>query len=141
MDVAGVRASARALAALVLVAVIGTACEMRADDPAALPQPAAAPSSVVPGQPPVVWVAGQVQELDGEQLVLVEPAGSRVVLQRLAEGATKFFMSQGERWTPMKPTDVELIEVGTQICAESLLDAGTYLALRVYVGAACGPEG
>jgi hypothetical protein len=40
----------------------------------------------------------------------------------------------------MTPDDIQLIDVGTPVCVESLLDRNHYLAIRVFVGAACGPR-
>ena len=40
----------------------------------------------------------------------------------------------------MPEADALLVKEGTAICVESLLDGRRLLALRVFVGAACGPR-
>jgi hypothetical protein len=125
---------------MVLVALAGAAC---GGDPvgqaAELPGPSVGPATAGAGRPPVVWMAGQMEEVSRAQVVLVEPDGPRVRLQRLAGGATRFFRLQDGAWRRMENTDVDLIEAGTPMCVEVFLDERAYLALRVFVGAACGP--
>jgi hypothetical protein len=126
---------------LALVGLAGAACggdpEIRAEE---LAGPSVGPATPVAGQPPVVWVAGQMEEVSGARVVLVEPDGPRVRLQRLAGGATRFFGLQDGGWRRMEHADIELIEAGTPLCVEVFLDDRAYLALRVFVGAACGPR-
>jgi hypothetical protein len=110
------------------------------DRPEELPRPSIGPATPVAGQPPVIWVAGQVEEVSGDRVVVVEPEGPRVRLQRLAGGATRFFGLRDGAWRRLQRTDIELIEVGTPMCVEVFLDDPAYLALRVFVGAACGPR-
>jgi hypothetical protein len=105
-----------------------------------LPTPSIGPATTVPDQPPVVWVSGQTATVTPHRINLVEQPGSRLSIRRLAEGATKFFRQDSDRWVLMAPDDVELIDVGTPVCVESLLDRNHYLAIRVFVGAACGPR-
>lgn len=130
----------RALAPLALVTALLAACSDDPAEPTQLPTPVVGRATVVPGQPPVVWLAAQTEEVTGDRLIVVEPAGSRIRLERLSGGATRFFSLQDNTWRRMSVADVELIEVGTPLCVESLLDGETYLALRVFVGAACGPS-
>jgi hypothetical protein len=125
---------------LALIGLTGAACggdpEVRAEK---LAGPSVGPATPVAGQPPVVWVAGQMEEVSGARVVLVEPDGPRVRLQRLAGGATRFFGLRDGAWRRMEHADIELIEAGTPLCVEVFLDDRAYLALRVFVGAACGP--
>jgi hypothetical protein len=93
----------------------------------------------MPGQPPVVWVTAQSEEVADDHLLVVERSGALIRLERLAGDATRFFEQQDGDWVRMPTGDVELIEVGTPVCVESLLDGETFLALRVFVGAACAP--
>jgi len=71
---------------------------------------------------------------------MVEDGGSRVLIRRLAEGATRFFVMKDGRFERLDEVDAQLIEVGTPLCVESLLDGRELLALRVFIGAACGPR-
>jgi hypothetical protein len=128
------------LAALALVAVILAGCGDDGDPAEALPTPSVGRATVVRGQPPVVWLSAQTEEVAGDHLVVVEPSGSRIRLERLSGDATTFLSVRDGEWHGMADPDVELIEVGTPLCIESLLDATTYLALRVFVGAVCGPN-
>jgi len=109
---------------------------------ARLPHPSIGAATVVPGQAPIVWVSGQSAAVSMTRLTIVESAGSKAVVHRLAEGATKFFVRDADtdRFVSMPEADALLVEVGTPMCVESLLDERRMLALRVFVGAACGPR-
>jgi hypothetical protein len=123
-----------------MVLVVMGACSGSTPAVAVLPRPSAVPASVVPGQPPVVWVSGQSSVVTTSRLTVVEPGGSRAIVRRLSRGATKFFVLHEGRFEHMAEDDALLIEVGTPMCVESLLDGRRLLALRVFVGAACGPR-
>jgi hypothetical protein len=105
-----------------------------------LPTPTTGPATTVPGQPPVVWVSGQTATVTPHRVNVIEEPGSRLSIRRLAEGATKFFRQDSDRWVLMTSDDIQLVDVGTPVCVESLLDRNHYLAIRVFVGAACGPR-
>jgi hypothetical protein len=128
------------LAILAVLAVTLPACHHASLRLAHLPEPSAGAATTVPGQPPVVWVSGQTAVVTSNRVNVVEGPGSRLSIRRLAEGATKFFRQDSDRWVLMSPDDIQLIDVGTPVCVESLLDRSHYLALRVFVGAACGPR-
>ena len=74
-------------------------------------------------------------------MTVIEPAGARLVLRRLAEGATRFLRRSGGSWTRLGEGEVLGIGGGVPVCAEALRDRGVYLAIRVFVGVACGPRG
>jgi hypothetical protein len=131
----------RALLPVVLAAALAAACSDEPGERIALPTPFVGRATVVPGQPPVVWLAAQTEEVETDHLIVVEPGGSRVRLERLSADATRFFSLRDDAWRRMSTAEVELIEVGTPVCVESLLDETTFLALRVFIGAACGPAG
>ena len=105
---------------------------------APLPGPSATPN-VVTGRAPVVWVSGQIVSIQPSRLTIVEASGARLVVRRLAEGATAFFSGGGGSWAPLGEGGVAAIRAGTAACAQVLRDRGVYLAVRVFVGAACGP--
>lgn len=129
------------LAAATAVAAVAAGCREDPGPPEALPTPSAGSVSAQPGRPPVVWLSAQAHEVGADHLIVVERDGPQVRLARLAGDATRFFESREGAWRRMADPDVELIEVGTPLCVESLLDGTTWLALRVFVGAACGPTG
>jgi hypothetical protein len=87
-----------------------------------------------------VWVSGQSSAVSDSRLTVVEPGGSKAIVHRLSEGATRFFVLNGGRFERMSEADALLVEVGTPMCVESLLDQRRLVALRVFVGAACGPR-
>ena len=106
--------------------------------------PGARPSSeaprVVPGRAPVVWITGRLRAIGQETVTVVEAAGARVVMRRLAEGATRFLGRSGSSWAPLGQDSVSALPGGTPVCAQTLRDRGIYLAIRVFVGAECGPR-
>jgi len=94
------------------------------------------------GDPPLVWLDGTLEELGESQLGLRAGEGDLVRLQRLAEGATAFLRPEAEGWVELLPSEVDLLEPGVnRACVEALLDGRTLLALRVFLGAECGPSG
>jgi hypothetical protein len=134
-----VRTGRIGVAALILLMAL-PACSGAHLRLAHLPTPSIGAATTVPGQPPVVWVSGQTATVTPHRVSVIEEPGSRLSIRRLAEGATKFYRQDSDRWVLMSADDVHLIDVGTPVCVESLLDRGHYLAIRVFVGAACGPR-
>lgn len=128
------------LVSLALAAAALAACDRVPEGLEPVPSPVAGRATVVPGQPPVVWVAGQSEGVFGDALTVVEREGTRLRLERLAGEATRFFEpAGGDGWRRMPEADVEAIVAGTPLCIEALAVGQGYLALRVFVGAACGP--
>ena len=123
-----------------LAAASLAACSSQVPTAADLPHASKGPAKVVPGQAPVVWVSGQSDRVSGSRLTVVTGGGALTVIHRLAEGATRFFVWKDGRYERLDEADAGLIEVGTPLCVESLLDGRTLLALRVFLGAACGPR-
>jgi hypothetical protein len=135
------RALALALAAVV-VALPG--CDLFAEDPApttgvSIPPPD--DRSPVPGQPPIVWVGGVLQEITENRLVVIGSSEQPARLQRLTEGATKFLAADGAGWRELGADEVAGLEVGREVCTEVLLDGSNLVALRVFLDASCGPTG
>ena len=101
------------------------------------PPPPTEEQDLGPDQPPVIWVGGSITRVDPDRIELREGSGSVVALQRLGEGATAFFRVSGGTWqrtgTESPPRSGELA------CIEVLLDGPSFLALRVFLGAGCGP--
>lgn len=93
-----------------------------------------------PGGPPVVWVSGSLEEIAGSFLILREGEGASIRLHRLAAGASRFLRVSKGRWRELSLEEADQIQVGERACAEALLDGTTFVALRVFLGAAgCGP--
>jgi hypothetical protein len=105
-----------------------------------LPKPSTGAPSVVPGQAPVVWVSGQAVTVSISKLTVIEGGGSKAIIHRLSEGATRFFVLHSGKFEAMPEAEALLVRAGTPMCVESLLDGRRLLALRVFVGAACGPR-
>lgn len=101
------------------------------------PVPSAPGQGLGPNQPPIVWVGGQITALKADRLEVAEAFGSVLTLRRLGGGATSFFRVTAGRW---ERTDrAGEVDVGTKACVETLMDGQTLLALRVFLGADCGP--
>lgn len=84
-----------------------------------------------------MWVGGEITALNADRLELKEAFGSVVTLRRLGGKATSFFHVVGETWQLADP--LADAKVGTKACVETLMDGQTLLALRVFLGADCGP--
>src|SRR5439155_5194306 len=68
-----------------------------------------------------------------------EPFGSVVRLARLGNGATAFFEVEAGAWHRLAATTS--VATGASVCAQTLMDGTNLLALRVFLGAECGPAG
>jgi hypothetical protein len=86
----------------------------------------------------VIWVGGIVADVTDRQLVVKEALGPSVVLKRLGQDATAFFRAAGDGW---ERVDGSGVGNGDETCVETLLDGENLLALRVFLGADCGPAG
>jgi hypothetical protein len=84
-----------------------------------------------------VWVGGDLTALKADRLELKEAFGSVVTLRRLGGNATSFLHVQEGTWQPADPR--RDAPAGTKVCVETLMDGQTLLALRVFLGADCGP--
>jgi hypothetical protein len=101
------------------------------------PIPSSSGGSLGPNQPPIVWVGGELTEVNDDRIELKEAFGSEVTLRRLGGNATSFFHVREGTWQRADPrTDAK---AGTKACVETLMDGQTLLALRVFLGAECGP--
>lgn len=131
------------LTSLLVLVLTATACPVEEPTgpgiPASSGGPPVATSEPGPNDPPVIWIAGTIEAVDGSEIAVREGSGPRVRLVRLAESATTFHRLEGDTWRELAPDEVQLVEVGEQACVEALLDAETLLALRVFLGSGCGP--
>jgi hypothetical protein len=137
-DVRLVVVSAVACAVLLLTGCTDAAPKRHTGAP--LPGPSTGTPRVVHGRAAVVWISGQLEAVGPRTVILVEPAGARVALRRLAEGATRFFRRSEGSWASLGADAVSGIGAGTPVCTEALRDRGIFLAIRVFVGAVCGPR-
>ena len=94
-----------------------------------------------PGDPPVVWLQGTLESITEADLALREGQGPRIPIERFAAGATSFLRQDDGGWQELTEGEIEALEAGTRACVETLLDGGTFLALRVFLAAGCGPLG
>lgn len=88
-----------------------------------------------PGDPPVVWLGGTLEEVGETELALREGEGPVIRLGRFAAGATRFLRLRGGEWRDAPGA----AQAGDRACIEALLDEGSFLALRVFLGSGCGP--
>jgi hypothetical protein len=112
----------------------------RATPPTGNPIPELPPTprqSLGPNQPPVIWVGGELTDVGEDHLEILEASGSVVRIRRLGSGATSFFEIVEGRWARL-PAGAAPAS-GEEACVETLLDGTSMLALRVFVGARCGP--
>jgi len=119
-------------------AAIALACCSRPDAGGTLPAVPSLPRQTGgPDQPPVVWIAGTIDEVAADRIELREGSGSVVTLQRLGREATGIFRVSEEAWERLPPGAA--VAAGERACVETLMDGQTLLALRVFLGAGCGP--
>jgi hypothetical protein len=111
--------------------------------PAARTGPAGSVEPAAPGpeDPPVVWLDGTLEEASEATLVVRKGEGRPIPIERFAEGATVFLRPVNEGWTELSPAETAAVRAGPEVCVESLLDRGTFFALRVFLGSTCGPAG
>jgi hypothetical protein len=124
------------------IALLASACRSSAPPaptgPSPLPPiPPLPTQSLGPSQPPLIWVGGILTAVTADRLEITEPFGSVVRLARLGNGATAFFAVQAGAWRRLTATTP--VTTGASVCAETLMDGTNLLALRVFLGAECGP--
>ena len=101
------------------------------------PVPSLATTDLGPSEPPLIWVGGALVSVSSKRLRIREPVGSTVTLKRLAGDATSFYRVLGGRWVVLSAS--ERIATGQPACVQTLMDGTNLLALRVFLGASCGP--
>jgi hypothetical protein len=131
-----------AVAGAIAAALLAVACT-NPPPPAAAPStgeppvPPAHATSVAPGEPPRVWIAGTLTDVTDSRIDVREPSGQDVTLQRLAAGTTSFYRISNGAWAKLAPQ--AQVPAGETACTEALLAGTNLLALRVFLGAGCGP--
>jgi len=107
--------------------------------PSTLPAiPSSSGRNLGPNQPPIVWIGGRLTESRADRLELKESFGSVVTLRLLGGNASAFFRVSGGAWQAADPRAV--VTAGAKACVETLMNGRTLLALRVFLGADCGPS-
>lgn len=91
------------------------------------------------GDPPLVWIDGELEELGEDSLVLAEGEGPRIVVERFAGEATRFFRPSGDTWRQLPQEEVAGVPTGESACVEALVDGEAFLAIRVFLERLCGP--
>jgi hypothetical protein len=91
----------------------------------------------VANEPPVIWIGGTLSQVDTDRLQVRDSLGTLITVRRLGAGATAFFSVSGAQWRRL--ADTAAIEPGGLACVETLMDGLNLLALRVFLGASCGP--
>jgi len=130
----------RTVRAMALTLLVGVGCSSNTHDRsvARIPPPPATPrQSLGSDEPPVIWLGGTLLDVAADHLDLQEDSGSVATVQRLAEGATGFFRVSGTAWVKLAPS--AQIPAGQRACIETLMDGTDLLAIRVFLGAGCGP--
>jgi len=93
--------------------------------------------SLAPSEPPLVWIGGTLFEVAVGRLQIRDSLGSLITVRRLGAGATAFFKVSANRWERL--SDAAEIRTGGHVCVQTLMDGSNLLALRVFLGATCGP--
>lgn len=92
-----------------------------------------------PGDPPVVWLDGDLDRIGESELLLQVGQNRRIRVERFAAGATRFLRLDDEGWVELTAEEIAALRPGKRACLETLLDGRTFLAVRVFLSAACGP--
>jgi hypothetical protein len=92
-----------------------------------------------PGDPPLIWIGGTLEEIGDSQMTLREGDGPEVLLERFAGDATRFFRPDGDEWRPLDGAEVSAIDNGELACVEALVDDQNFLAIRVFLERDCAP--
>jgi hypothetical protein len=90
-----------------------------------------------PGDPPLVWLEGDLEEIGERGLVLRDGEGPRIEVERFAGSATRIYRLTNGRWLELAAEAP--VPPGGEACVEALLDEGAFLAVRVFLGTGCGP--
>ena len=92
-----------------------------------------------PTDPPLVWIAGSLEEVGASQLILRDAEGPPLVVERFAGGATRFYEADGDRWRELPRDEIEAAATGEEACVEALADGEAFLAIRVFLERTCAP--
>jgi hypothetical protein len=92
-----------------------------------------------PGDPPLVWIGGSLEDVGESQIVLREGEGPSVTIERFSGSATRFLQPAEGDWRELAPEEITAIPSGKDACVEALVDGETFLAIRVFLERTCAP--
>jgi len=92
-----------------------------------------------PTDPPLVWIAGSLDEIGETQLILRDGEGPPIAVERFSGGATRFFEEEGGDWRQLEEEEVDGVTTGQEACIEALADGEAFLAIRVFLDRTCAP--
>jgi hypothetical protein len=92
-----------------------------------------------PGDPPLVWIGGELEGIGETQLTLAEGDGPKVVLERFSGNSTRFFLPDGDSWRQLDAAEIRSLDAGTDACIEAVVDEDAFLAIRVFLERTCAP--
>lgn len=92
-----------------------------------------------PGDPPLVWVDGSLEDVGETQLLLRQGEGPTVTVERFAGHATRFFRPYGDEWRQLAEDEIAAIGTEDEACIEALVDGEAFLAIRVFLERICAP--
>lgn len=127
------------LIALGAGAAVATDRFLLEEEAPALVIPPVSDSEPGPGDPPVVWVDGSLERIGESDLLVQVGTGPRIGVERFAAGATRFLRLDEEGWVELTAEEIAALRPGGRACLETLLDGRTFLAIRVFLSAGCGP--
>jgi hypothetical protein len=134
-----VRIGRCAVTLAVVVGLVATAACQPSASPAGsgrFPPPPTTPhQSLGADTPPVSWLSGTLRDATAASFQLEQGDGALVTVQRV--GSTKVFSVSGSSWAQLAAEAG--VRTGQPACIETLLDGSNLVALRVFLGAGCGP--
>ncbi len=92
-----------------------------------------------PTDPPLVWIAGTLEEIGETQLTLRDGEAPPINVERFSGGATRFYALDGGVWRELELEEVDGVATGEDACIEALADGEAFLALRVFLDRICAP--
>jgi hypothetical protein len=93
----------------------------------------------MPGDPPLVWIGGSLDDVGESQLILREGDGPTVIVERFSGDATRFYRPEEGDWRKLPPEEVASIPSDEDACIEALADGENFLAIRVFLERTCAP--
>lgn len=95
----------------------------------------------MPGDPPLVWIGGSLEDVGESQVLLREgDEGPSVTIERFSGDATRFFRPVDGDWQQLASEEIDSIAAGEDACIEALVDGETFLAIRVFLERTCAPS-
>ena len=83
-------------------------------------------------------MSGTLTSVTAERVEVRGPTGSILDLLRIGAEGTAFFRASGGTWHRLAAEAP--VRAGQEACVETVMDGESLLALRVFLGAGCGPS-